>query len=182
MEEIWKDVNGYEGLYQVSNTGRVRSLNYNHTGEVKILAPSSDRRGYKHVNLFSQGTRRIKLIHRLVAEAFINNPDNLPHVNHKDECKSNNVVENLEWCTQEYNNNYNGRAKRAGVNIKKALEGKIPDANPPKKVYQYTMNNELVKVWKSTAECVRNGYNHVSECCNNIRKQDKGYKWSFKPL
>lgn len=181
MEE-WRDIKGYEGKYQVSNDGRVRSLDYNHTGEMQLLIPSSDKRGYRHVNLFLNGNRKMKLIHRLVAEAFVENPNDYPQINHKDENPSNNVAENLEWCTQGYNNVYNDRAKKAGENIRKALAGKIPKGNPPKKVYQFNIDGELIKIWNSKAECARNGFNHVSECCNGKRKQDKGYKWSYKPL
>lgn len=180
--EIWKDIEGYEGKYQVSNEGRVKSLNYNNTGKEHLLIPSSDKRGYKHVNLFLNGYKKMKLIHRLVAEAFIENPNNYPQINHKNEKKDENYVENLEWCTQAYNNVFNDRAKKAGENIRKALAGKIPKANPPKKVYQYSLDGELIKIWDSKAECVRNGFNHVSECCNGKRNQNKGYKWSYKPL
>ena len=181
MEE-WRDIKGYEGLYQVSNEGEVRSLNYNHTGTIHTLNPSSNNRGYEHVNLFKDGERKMKQIHRLVAEAFIENPDNLPHINHKDENPHNNKVENLEWCTPAYNNAYGGRALRAGKNISKALRGRIPKHTPPKKVYQYTLDGRLVKIWESTSECVKNGYNHVSQCCNGLRTQNKGYRWSYKPL
>lgn len=105
MKEIWKDVKGYEGLYQVSNLGKVKSLIYKKS---KIRVPVLNNRGYYHMGL--KGGAK-KLIHRLVAETFIPNPNNLPCINHKDGDKTNNIVENLEWCTQEqnvqhsYNNN-----------------------------------------------------------------------------
>ena len=105
MEE-WKDIKGYEGKYQISNKGRVKSLNYKRTGKEKILKLSSDINGYKKITLCKNSKQKTYLIHKLVAEAFLPNPDNLPVVNHKDENKLNNNVENLEWCTQAYNVNY----------------------------------------------------------------------------
>ena len=112
MEE-WKDIEGYEGLYQVSTLGRVRSL-YGHGGvSVRILKPYIRKTGYLDVGLFKNGAYSYKLIHRLVAQAFVPNPENKPVVNHKDEDKTNNQVENLEWCTAEYNNNYGTRNQRA---------------------------------------------------------------------
>lgn len=111
-KQIWKDIPGYEGLYQVSNTGRVRSLNYNRTGKSKVRKQNTDKRGYKRVNLCKDGKNKIYSIHRLVALAFIPNPNNYPIINHKDENPSNNAVWNLEWCTQEYNINYGNCRKK----------------------------------------------------------------------
>ena len=115
-------------------------------------------------------------VHRLVAKAFIPNPDNLPQVNHKDECHTNNVVENLEWCTLAYNLSYGTRVKRI---IEKERNGKRS-----KKVYQYTIDGELVDTYPSLAECGRNGYDiaNVSKVCHGVYKQYKGYKWSYTPL
>lgn len=118
MEE-WKNVIGYEGLYEVSNTGQVRSLDryvkYSngriHLHKGKVLSPVKDKYGYLAVCLCcNEKQKRIK-IHRLVAQAFLPNPDNLPQVNHKDEDKLNNSVDNLEWCTAKYNNNYGHRTE-----------------------------------------------------------------------
>ena len=105
MEE-WKDIKGYEGLYQISNKGRVKSLGNNKTRKEKIRDGKIGNRGYKKISLCKNGKEKKYSIHRLVAEAFLPNPDNLPVVNHKDENKLNNNVENLEWCTQAYNVNY----------------------------------------------------------------------------
>lgn len=118
--EVWRDIPGYEGLYQVSNIGNIRSLNYMKTGKVKRLKPSIDKRGYKRVSFSHKGKCKCYLVHRLVAQAFIPNPNNLPHVNHKDENPSNNCVWNLEWCTREYNMNYGTINER----ISKAKKGK----------------------------------------------------------
>lgn len=113
MEEIWRDVKEYEGYYQVSNRGIVKSLNYNHTGKEGILKAQDNGDGYLYVNLWKEGKMKSCTIHRLVAIAFLPNPNNLPEVNHISEDKSDNRVENLEWCTRLYNTTYNGRAKKA---------------------------------------------------------------------
>lgn len=125
MKEIWKDIVGYEGMYQVSNRGRVRSLDRNiQTGighcvrRGQILKPRASGKGYLQVALAHQTQR---LVHRLVAEAFVPNPYILPFINHKDENKKNNCAENLEWCTMSYNNSYNGRAQRIADKKKKAV-------------------------------------------------------------
>ena len=113
-EEVWKPIKDYEGLYEISNLGRVKSLNYRGTGKGKILKNIKDRKGYLKVCLTKNGRHKIFRVHRLVAEAFIPNPNNYPIVNHKDEVPSNNCVDNLEWCTYAYNNTYNNRHERAG--------------------------------------------------------------------
>lgn len=118
--EIWKDIQGYEGLYKVSSYGRVYAYSkpkyngvtyYNHEG--RFLKIADNGVGYKFVNLLGKDGKYKKFyVHRLVASAFIPNPNNLPQVNHKDERPENNNVENLEWCTQKYNNNYGGRMSK----------------------------------------------------------------------
>ena len=146
MKEIeeWKDIPGYLGYYQISNLGRVKSLNrtivyspskFYPNGRVrvlkeKILTPSVDKKGYEFVQLFINGNYRSKKIHRLVAEVFISNPNNLEQVNHKDENKKNNKVSNLEWCTLIYNINY-GTGK-----YRKTLNKRIP-------VVQYDLDGNL---------------------------------------
>ena len=115
MEE-WRDIKGYEGRYQISSEGRVRSLDrigkngYSYKG--KILKPRPTKRGYIKANL----SGKIYAVHRLVAQAFIPNPNNYPVVNHKDENPSNNCIENLEWCDVKYNINY-GTAKKTGAKV-----------------------------------------------------------------
>ena len=104
--EIWKDIKDYEGLYQISNYGRVKSLGNSQKRKEKILKPEYSNKDYACVHLRKDGKNKKYRIHRLVAEAFMPNPDNLPCVNHKDENKLNNKVENLEWCTHLYNCHY----------------------------------------------------------------------------
>ena len=167
-KEIWKDILGYEGLYQVSNYGRVRSLNYNHTGKVKLLKSRVNKHGYNLVYLFKYKLKGLQ-IHRLVAQAFIPNPLNLPQVNHKDENKLNNYVDNLEWCDAKYNVNYGNRNKKVANKLSKT-------------VLQFTLDGEFVKEWSSTMECSRNGFNQgsVAACCRGERKKHKNFKWCFK--
>lgn len=130
MEEIWVDVENYEGYYQVSNLGRIRSLDRttkNSNGvsifrKGRILKPTKCSNGYLEAMFYKDGARKVLLIHRLVAKYFIENPDNLPEVNHKDETRDNNSVDNLEWCNKSYNNTYNNKhikigEKRRGVKL-----------------------------------------------------------------
>ena len=115
MSEEWRSVVGYEGLYEVSNTGQVRSLDRYVKGKSyrlhkgKVLSPGKNSRGYLSAVLSYNGKHKAITVHRLVAEAFLPNPDNLPEINHKDEDKTNNSVDNLEWCDRSYNNNYGTR-------------------------------------------------------------------------
>lgn len=117
LVEKWRDIEGYEGLYQVSNMGRVRSLDrkdaQGHHRKGILRKQRKDRDGYLHVTLGRDGKKTIYQVHRLVAAAFISNPNRYPVINHKDENPSNNRVENLEWCTVLYNNRYGARTKRA---------------------------------------------------------------------
>ena len=165
MEEIWKDIEGYEGLYQVSNMGRVRSLRRN-----IILKSKRETNEYERVVLSTNNIPKLYSIHRLVAMAFIPNPNNYPIVNHKDEDRTNNRVDNLEWCTQKYNVNYGtGIAKRA--------------RSQSKKVLQFKPDGTFVKEWKSINDIERiTGYSsgHISRCCRNIRKTAYGYLWKYK--
>ena len=123
MKEEWRDIKGYEGLYQVSNLGRVKSLirgtgNQFRFSKVEvILKPHLTKKGYFRLSLSKNNKRKSFQVHRLVAEAFIPNPNNYPQVNHKDENKTNNCVDNLEWCTNKYNCNYGNH----GEKISKAL-------------------------------------------------------------
>lgn len=115
MGEIWKPIDGTDGLYEVSNTGKVRSLNYGNKGITQELRLTTERiTGYVKARIKYVGNvERLCLVHRLVAKAFISNPDGLPCINHKDEDKTNNNVSNLEWCTYKYNSNYGTAVKRA---------------------------------------------------------------------
>ena len=106
QEEIWKPAPGFEGLYEVSNYGNVKSLNYRRSGKERIIDFYPGTNGYRQRTLYKDGKAINMKLHRLVALAFIPNPDNLPQINHKDEDKTNNCVDNLEWCDAKYNINY----------------------------------------------------------------------------
>lgn len=180
MEE-WRNIDGYEGLYQVSNFGRVNSFNYLRSKQEKILKPGKKSDGYLQIKLCKDGKKQIFYIHRLVSQTFLPNPNNLPQVNHKDENKENNFVfvnedgsvnnekSNLEWCDAKYNSNYGTCQKR-----RKKWRSK--------QVYQYSLQGELIKMWQSTAECARNGFaqSNVSNCCNGVLKTYKGCIWKYQ--
>lgn len=188
-KEIWKNIEGYEGLYQVSNFGRVNRLGNNKRKKDKMLKPNKTRDGYSRVSLYKNDIVKKYLVHRLVALAFILNPNNLPCVNHKDECKMNNEVNNLEWCTIEYNSNYGTRNKKIKEKMKekgiKPSEKAIDSArkNFSKKVYQYDFSNKFIRSWDSLAECEEHGFykSGISRCCNGKIKSHKGFIWSYKP-
>ena len=134
--EEWKDIDGYNGDYQVSTTGRIKS--YKNANKPRILSLFYRRSGYLRVTLCKNGKLKTHDIHRLVAKAFLPNPLNLPEVNHKDEDSSNNRVENLEWCTSKYNANYGGRTEK----IRKALKGK-PKPRRRNKMTKNKLLNEV---------------------------------------
>lgn len=177
VEEIWKSV-VYDGVlyenYQVSNFGRVKSLNYRRTGKERVMTPVENKNGYFRVGLWKNGEYKKCLVHRLVAFAFLSNPDNLSEINHIDEDKTNNRVENLEWCDREYNNNYGTHNQRIA---EKMTNGKLS-----KIVLQLTLTGELIREWPSTNECGRNGFHQgaVAACCRGERKTHKGFVWRYK--
>lgn len=154
--------------YMVSSDGKVWSLNYNGTGKMKELKPQTVR-GYLRVGLYINGRQVFKRVHRLVAEAFIDNPDNLPQVNHKDEVKTNNCVENLEWCNAKYNNNWatrNERLAKARINH--------PDLSTK------VLCIETGTVYPSAHEAERQTdiyQTHISACCNGKQKTAGGFHW-----
>ena len=167
MTEVWCPVKNYESLYAVSDQGRVKSVGY---GKERILKPGRNSRGYLQVNLWKNGEMKPYRIHRLVAQTFIQNPYNLPEVNHKDENKENNSVQNLEWCDRKYNNNY-------GTHNQRMAEKKS------KPVLQYTKSGEFVREWKSTHDVKRNlGYSNgnISSCCTGRYKYAYNFIWKFK--
>lgn len=164
MKEIWKDVKGYEGLYQISNIGNVRTLiknkklKINETGE------------YDYVIFYKNGTRKCQKIHRLVAENFIENPYNLECVNHKDENKKNNSVNNLEWCTKKYNCNYGKRNQKMSKNKSKY------------KIIQKDKEGRIIKIWSNIWDLEHNtSFNKwvIRQCCKNKCKSVYGYCWEY---
>ena len=183
IKEIWRAVVGYEGLYEVSNFGRVMSLNYAHTGEKKLLKFGIIYNGYRQVQLSKDGKRSMKLVHRLVAEAFIPNPNNYPCVNHKDERPENNCVENLEWCTYEYNINYGTANERRGNTHRNK---KYHPANASKRVIAYK-NGVVINEYSSYTEASKDLNCCISAISGNIKHPSKvphvkGYTFSLKDV
>lgn len=169
MNEIWKDIDGYEGLYKVSNLGNVKSLNYRRTGKERNLKPLTDSCGYLDVKLCKNGKTRHFNVHRLVAQAFLENTDYKSDVNHKDEDKTNNCVDNLEWMTRKENINYGTHNQRSSKSRSKS-------------VLQFTKNGEFVKEWSSVIQIQRElGFSsgNISQCCNEKIKTSYGYVWKF---
>ena len=187
MEEIWKDVVGYEGLYQVSNLGRVKSVAYmrklgNHSYwcSEKILSLTNGKGGYLRIKFTKNGLNFFAQVHRLVAEAFIPNPNNYPQINHKDENKQNNVVSNLEWCTAKYNNNYGTKIQRARVKQRGRTGGGKRNYKP---VLQMDLNGNIINEYKSMAEAQKMTNTHINgivACCKGRRNKAGGYKWAYK--
>ena len=171
MQEIWKDVDGTSGRYQISNLGNVRAFTRFRNGE--LLKPAKYSNGYLFVHFAKdtdkKGERHSYLIHRLVAQAFLPNPDGLPQVNHKDENKTNNRVDNLEWCTHLYNQNYGTKNQRIGE------KNKISNGKP---VYCI----ELDRVFCSASEAARfvgRNPTNVSAVCRGKEKICAGYHWKY---
>ncbi len=180
MEEIWKDIKNYEGLYQVSNLGRVKSLsrfikcrNGKRKTVTKILKQTSIR--YAMLDL---GKRNKKIVHRLVAEAFIPNPNNKPQINHIDGNKLNNNAKNLEWCTQSENQIH---AYRTGLQkgYCKSQSGENNPKNRP--VIQMDMNNNFINEYFSITEAqIQIGLSHISCVCRGVRNHSGNFKWRYK--
>lgn len=163
-EEIWKDIAGYEGKYQVSNFGRVKSLNYNRTGNEQIRKPDKVC-GYLRVGLWKDGKEDKQFIHRLVLEAFVPNLDNLPEVNHKDENPENNRLDNLEWISHKDNIKYGTRNERVAKKLSKPV-----------------LCVETGIVYSSSMEAERqSGVNqsHIIQCCKWKRKTTGGCHWRY---
>lgn len=178
MQEIWKDIKGYEGLYQISNLGNVKSLRrkvYNHYIKERLLNPVIIKKGYLQIKLRKENNYKHFKVHRLVAQAFIPNPKNLPQVNHKDGDKTNNCVDNLEWVTEKENMRH-----AVKNNLLKDVSG---NNNPNcKKVNQYDLQGNFIKQWNSFYEITKElGFNRhlISNCCNNRSKKSHGYIWRY---
>ena len=174
-KEIWRNISGYPG-YQVSNFGRVKSLNYNHTKKEKILKSFKQRDGYLLVKLYKNGKTKNIYIHRLVCTAFVQNESLFYNeINHLDENKENNCASNLEWSDRKHNINFGTRNERAGKALSKA------QTNNPKHSKKVKCLDTGV-VYPSTMEIQRQfGFNHsnISQCCNGKFKQAYGYHWRY---
>lgn len=176
MQEIWKDIPNYED-YQASNLGNIKSKRKlvkrknerNYIKEEKILSKETVK-GYYRVGLFIDNKTIHKFIHKLVAETFIPNLNNYKYINHKNEIKTDNRVDNLEWCTAKYNCNYGTRNRK--ICDKKSF-----------KIKQLDLDNNLIKIWNSGNEIARHfkvsSGSHIVDCCRGKYKTMYGYKWRF---
>lgn len=170
MKEIWKPIVGYEGLYEVSNLGNVKSLNWKNTKEEKCLYLKKHNKGYLQVELVKNKNKKMVLVHRIVAETFLENLSNKPQINHKDYNRSNNNVENLEWCTNSENMKHS------------ALRKKSKPIKRNEKIIQYDFNGNIIKTWEN---CIaiksKYKYNQTSifECCEGKRKTAYGFIWRY---
>lgn len=168
MAELWKAIPNFPN-YLVSNEGRVKSIarDYGYGSHGDMVLSQNDRRGYKGVTLFKDGYRYYLAVHRLVAEAFIPNPTNLPLVNHKDENRANNAASNLEWCDQVYNSNYGTCREK----ISRAVS---------RKVEQLTKSGEFIREWDSMTQAGKSlgiPISEISKCCSDFHYTAGGYKW-----
>lgn len=157
MIEEWKDIPNYEGYYQASTLGRIKSLWY---GKEKILKLNGDGQGYLQVFLCKNGTKKIFKVHKLIALTFLPNPNNFPEVNHKNENRSCNIKTNLEWCTTAYNTRYS-QAKR---------------------VIQYDKQGNFIRKWDCILDIKRElniDNSQIGACCNGKRKSAGGYVWRY---
>ena len=168
--EIWKDIPKYEGLYQVSNLGNVKSLNYNNEKYAKLLIPQKHKNNYLFVNLKG----KIYSVHRLVAITFIENNKHYNSINHKDGNKQNNCVENLEWCSYSYN-------------LKHAYKNGLKVANNnhlKKEILQFDKNHNFIKKWESTKRIEKElgiSHSNISSCCKKRKHYNsaKGFIWEY---
>ena len=202
MEEIWKDIKGYEDFYQVSNQGRIRSVERkiyksNNTKQISksYILKFEKGKGYNYVHLFKNGIRKRIAVHRLVAEAFIPNPENKPEVDHINTIRDDNRVENLRWVTPKENMNNpltkenmsesqkgKSKGKSKGKPKSKETKDKIGKANSIKVAQLDKDTNELIKIWNSAMEAQREcGFanNDINKCCRGKYKTHKGYKWMY---
>lgn len=186
-EEIWKDIKDYEGSYQVSNFGRVRSLDRSYIKSDGVLEHRHgqlmtlklDKDGYYMVGLrLHNKPKKCFRVNILVAKTFIENPHNYDQINHKDENKLNNNVENLEWCDSKYNNNYGHRTENIQI-----TKSKLHSYGARKPVLQFDLNGKLIHEWQSASEIERQlnySGSHINQCCHYQRNKANGYIWRFK--
>lgn len=153
-----KDIAGYEGLYAVTSCGKVWSYR-----NEKFLKPKREKSGYLHVDLYKNGQMKSYKIHRLVAMAYIPNPDNLPQINHKDENKTNNCLQNLEWCDSKYNINYGNRTEKT-----------------KKPILQYDLDGNFIREWPSATDVGREVKSNICNCLKGKLPKAYGFIWKYK--
>lgn len=172
MEEIWKDISGFEGLYQVSNLGRIKSYHQWKRANCPpeyFLNPSLSNTGYLQVTLYSNKKRSKLLVHRIVAEAFVPNPSNHPHINHMDEDKTNNCASNLEWCTAAYNNSYGTARFRAILSKSHMVDQFLPSGQLLARYVCITVASEITGIPKQ----------RIKSCCIGECNSSNGFVWKY---
>lgn len=181
--EEWRAVPGYEGRYEISNHGNVKSLFFKRIAYVSCFTKPND---YKCVTLYKNGKRQNLYIHRLVAQAFIPNPNNFSQVNHIDENKSNNCVNNLEWCTAKYNINYGTGIKRRNASYgyqNRKFDKEKMSKRREKPILQISLNGCFIKKWDSATrflQSIGRKYNSaIGRCCKGKSLTAYGYKWQY---
>lgn len=187
QQEIWKDLPGYIGLYQVSNLGRVKSIERvdanKHPIHEKILKQHDRMNGYLFVTLYSDVHKQF-YVHRLVAMAFIPNPDNLPQINHKNEIKTDNRVENLEWCSVSYNNNFGTKKERISITRKNSVLCKKESEKRKRPVLQIAKNGMIIKRFESIVEAKKsfgknNNCGAINDSLKYSNKTAYGFYWKY---
>ena len=182
MKEEWRDIKGYEGKYMVSNLGRVKSLNYNRTGKEKIMKGGKEGQGYLQVTLSKDGKGKNYHVHRLVAQAFCENPMGYTEINHIDENKENNMAKNLEWVSHEYNINHGTRNQRVGEKLKGRKQSEEAIKKLSKPVFSVDKESGLIMWWQSASEASRQlGINNgnICDCLKGRKKSAGGHIWFY---
>ena len=177
--EVWKPIKNYENLYDISNYGRVkRKIFINRMtilNKEKILKCVSTTGNYLLIGLYKNGKCKTRLVHRLVAETFLNNENNYQEINHIDENKHNNRIDNLEWCNKRYNLNYGTRNERISASKRNKPRTKF------EKVVQYDLKGNFIKEYENLCIAEKETeIRHIRECCDNKRKTTKGYIFKYK--
>ena len=188
MQEIWKDIPGYEGYYQISSCGNVKSLpkikkifcEKEYITKEKILGVDKNSRGYKRIWLSKEGKRKRIFVHRMVAETFIPNPDDKPCVNHIDCNIENNNVNNLEWCTKKENSEHAVKLGRTKWTEEQKINQRKKFAKFKKSVIGRSKDGEKI-IFSSLKDLKTIGYSpgDVCVCCKDKTKTYKGYKWEY---
>ena len=192
-KEIWKDIVGFEGMYQISNMGRVKSVERTawsglnggcyRTVPERILKAMKNSNGYLYVQLCKDGINKNYTVHQLVGNAFLSNPQDYKELNHRDEDKTNNCVNNLEWCSRSYNLTYNGRAKKAGEKLRGRKQSEEHIKKRSKSILGIDKVTGLIVEFPSAKEAEREmgiAQSNITKCCKGKLNSCGGFYWMYK--